>query len=320
MSIPRILFVAVLLVALVAGLTACGSNEVAARVNGEEISRAELDEQVELLRAQSPQMFEGEEGESRILDFRRRLLESMIDNLLVKQAAEERGVAVGDDEIDAQIDDLRAGFPSEEEFESALADANLTLSDLRDQIREQLTTQRLMEELAGDDGVTDAEVEEYYEDNKSQFAEQAATRSSHILFDLEDRATAEQVLDEVRDGGDFEELAREHSIDPGSASQGGDLGWSDPSRPFVPEFTEAMDDLDVGEVSDLIETDFGWHIIKIEERREERQKPLSDVADQIEQMILQQRNAEAYQEFLDELRAEASIEILIEELKPVDGE
>ena len=316
----RFLLVTALIVALVASLTACGSNDIAARVNGEEISRAELDEQVEILRAQSPQMFEGEEGEERILDFKRRLLESMIDNVLVRQAAEERGVTVSDEEIDAQLEDLKAGFPSEEEFETALADANLTLADLRDQLREQLTTQRLMEELAGDADVTDAEVEEYYEANQAQFAEQAATRSSHILFDLEDRATAEEVLAEVRGGGDFAALAQEHSIDPGSASQGGDLGWSDPARPFVPEFTEAMEGLDVGDVSDLVETDFGWHIIKIEERRDERQRSLADVSDQIEQMILQQRNAEAYQTFLDEIRAQAEIEILIDELKPVEGE
>lgn len=320
MRTPRLLIATVLMVALIASLTACGSNEVAARVNGEEISRAELDEQVDILRAQSPQMFEGEEGEVRILDFKRRLLESMIDNILVRQAAEERGITVSDEEIDLQIEELKVGFPGEEEFNVALADANLTIDDLRDQLREQLITQRLMEELVGDDEVTDSEIEDYYEANQAQFAEQAATRSSHILFDIDDRDTAEEVLEEIRGGGDFAELAREHSIDPGSASQGGDLGWSDPARPFVPEFTEAMEDLDVGEVSELVQTDFGWHIIKIDERRDERQRPLSDVSDQISQMILQGRNADAYQSFLDEIRARAEIEILIDELKPANGE
>ncbi len=319
MRIPRIVFIMALVTALLTGVVACGSNDVAARVNGEEISSTELDEQIEHLREQSPQMFEGEEGEARVLDFKRRLLESMIDNVLVRQAAEERGISVSEEEIDTQIDELKAGFPSEDEFNTALADAGLTLADLRDQLSEQLVTQRLMEELAGDAEVTADEIEEYYEANKAQFADQAATRSSHILFEPEDKATAEEVLAEVRAGGDFAELAREHSKDPGSASQGGDLSWSDPSRPFVPEFTEAMDGLDVGEVSDLVETDFGWHIIRVDERRDESQKPLSEAAEQIEQMILQQRNAEAYQTFLDQLRAEAEIEILIDELKPVEG-
>ncbi len=320
MRTPRLLLVMALVFALVTGLAACGSNDVAAIVNGEEISKADLDEQVDRLREQSPQMFEGEDGEARILDFKRRLLENMIDNVLVRQAAEERGITVTDEELDAQIDELKSGFPSEDDFNTALADANLTMDDLRDQLREQLATQRLMEELMGDTEVTEAEVSEYYEGNQAQFAEQAATRASHILFEPEDRATAEQVLGEIRGGADFAELAQEYSKDPGSASQGGDLGWSDPARPFVPEFTEAMENLGVGEVSDLVETQFGWHIIKIEERREERQRPLTEVAEQIEQMILQQRNAEAYQAFLDEIRAAADIEILIDELKPVADE
>ena len=319
MRIPRIAFFMALVTVLLTGVVACGSNDVAARVNGEEISSTELDEQVERLREQSPQMFEGEEGEAQVLDFKRRLLESMIDNVLVRQAAEERGISVSDEEIDTQIDELKAGFPSEDEFNTALADAGLTLNDLRDQLSEQLATQRLIEELVGDAEVTADEIEEYYEANKDQFADQAATRSSHILFEPEDKATAEEILAEVRAGGDFAALATEYSKDPGSASQGGDLGWSDPSRPFVPEFTEAMDGLDVGEVSDLVETDFGWHIIRVDERRDESQKPLSEAAEQIEQMILQQRNAEAYQTFLDQLRAEAEIEILIDELKPVEG-
>ncbi len=319
MRIPRIAFFMALVTVLLTGVVACGSNDVAARVNGEEISSTELDEQVERLREQSPQMFEGEEGEAQVLDFKRRLLESMIDNVLVRQAAEERGISVSDEEIDTQIDELKAGFPSEDEFNTALADAGLTLNDLRDQLSEQLATQRLIEELVGDAEVTADEIEEYYEANKDQFADQAATRSSHILFEPEDKATAEEILAEVRAGGDFAALATEYSKDPGSASQGGDLGWSDPSRPFVPEFTEAMDGLDVGEVSDLVETDFGWHIIRIDERRDESQKPLSEVTEQIEQIILQQRNTEAYQTFLDQIRAEADIEILIDELKPVEG-
>ncbi len=304
-----------LAIALIAGVAGCSSNDVAAIVNGEEISKAELDAQVDRLKEQSPQMFEGEEGESRMLDFQRQLLDNMINNVLIRQAAEERGITISDEEIQAQIADLQAGFPSETEFNAALADANLTLADLEQQLRDQLATQRLMEELVGDDEVTDEEINEYYEQNAGQFEEQAAVRASHILFDPDDKATAEQVLAEVNAGGDFAELATEHSKDPGSAAQGGDLGWSDPARPFVPEFQNALEALSVGEVSELVETEFGWHIIKVEEKRDERKKPLDEVADQIEEQVLQQRNITAYQEFLAEVRADAEIEILIDELK-----
>jgi foldase protein PrsA len=290
-------------------------------VNGEEISKAELEAQVDRLMEQSPEMFEGADGESRLLDFKRQLLDNMINNVLIRQAAEERGITVTDEEIETQITDLKAGFPTEEEFNTALTDANLTLDDLKQQLRDQLATQRLMEELVGDSEVTDEEIAEYYETNKTQYEEQAAVKASHILFDPEDKATAEQVLTEVNNGGDFAELAKEHSKDPGSAAQGGELGWSDPARPFVPEFQDALDALAVGEVSDLVETEYGWHIIKVDESREQRTKPLEEVRDQIEAAILQERNTAAYTEFLAEVRETAEIEILIEELKvPAAGD
>jgi len=306
--------------ALLLGAAGCGSNDVAAIVNGEEISKADLDAQVNRLMEQSPQMFEGPEGESRLVEFKRQLLDNMINAVLIRQAAEERGITVTDEEIDAQIEDLKAGFPSEDDFNTALADANLTLDQLRQQLRDQLATQRLMEELVGDEAVTDEEIAEYYEANKAQFEEQAAVRASHILFDKDDKATAEKVLAEINGGADFAELAKEYSKDPGSAAQGGDLGWSDPARPFVTEFQDALDALKVGEVSGLVESEYGWHIIKVNEEREQRTKPLDEVRDQIEQTILQQRNIAAYQEFLEKIKAEADIEILIDELKPVKAE
>jgi parvulin-like peptidyl-prolyl isomerase len=177
-----------------------------------------------------------------------------------------------------------------------------------------------MEELVGDAEVTDEEIAAYYEENQATFEEQAAVRASHILFDKDDKATAEQVLAEVNADGDFAALATEHSKDPGSAAQGGDLGWSDPARPFVAEFQAALDALEVGEVSALVETEYGWHIIRVEEEREQRTKPIEEVRDQIEQAILQQRNIEAYQAFLEEVRADAEIEILIVELQPSEAE
>lgn len=316
----RPLFALAIVAALLAGVTGCGSKDVAAIVNGEEISKAELEAQVNRLMEQSPEMFKGEEGESRLVEFKRQLLDNMINNVLVRQAAAERGIEVTDEEVNAQIDDLKAGFPTEDDFNKALSDANLTVEDLKQQLRDQLATQRLMEELVGDDEVTDEEIAKYYEDNKAKFEEQSSTRASHILFDKDDKATAEKVLAEVKGGAAFDELAKKHSKDAGSAAQGGDLGWSDPARPFVAEFQAALDKLEVGEISDLVETEYGWHIIKVDETRDERTKPLDEVRDQIEAAILQQRNTTAYQDFLAGVREKATIEILIDELKPVESE
>jgi len=313
MSKLRILVAVVLSVALVLSLTACGEEDIAARVNGEVIKKSDLDAQVEKLKEQYPQMFEGADAEGRLLDFQQRLLDNMINNVLIRQAAEERGISVSDDDVQAQIDELKSGFETEEQFSQALEQAGMDVATLEEQVRDQLITEQLLAELTADVAIDDEQVDQYYEQNQTQFVEEQAVHAAHILFDEEDKETAEQVLAEIRGGGDFAALAKEHSKDTATAENGGDLGW--PNTPYVTEFQEAAEALEVGEVSDLVHTSFGWHIIKVIEKRETRQKTLDEVRDQVEQILMQQQNADVYQQFLEELRAEAEIEILIPELQ-----
>lgn len=298
---------------LVLGATGCSDKDVAAKVNGEVIKKSELDAQVEKLKEQYPQMFEGADGEGRLIDFQQRLLDNMINNVLIRQAAKDAGVEVTDADVKKKIDELKAGFSTQEQFDQALSQAGMDVTALEDQIRDQLVTEQLIATLNEDTKVADKEISEYYEKNKTQFAEQAATHASHILFDKGDKATAEKVLAEVKAGGDFAALAKKYSKDPASAANGGDLGW--PTTPYVAEFQAAADKLKVGEISPLVETQFGWHIIKVIEKRENRQKKLDEVKEQIQQIIVQQRNADAYQTFLDDLRSKAEIEILIPDLQ-----
>ncbi|MDZ4177936.1 MAG: peptidylprolyl isomerase [Coriobacteriia bacterium] len=318
MRMFRILIAFVLVAGLALSATGCSSNDVAARVNGEVIKRSELDSQVEKLKDQYPDMFTGADGEGRLLDFKQRLLDNLINAALVRQAANDRGVKVSDADVKSKLDELKAGFADDAQFEAALTQAGMSVDELSDQVREQLVTELLLADINKDVEVVETEIAEYYEANKAQFTEQAAVRASHILFDEADKATAESVLAEIKAGGDFRALAKQHSKDVATAVEGGDLGW--PSTPFVPEFQTAADSLDVGEISDLVQTQYGWHIITVTDKRELREKPLAEVREQIEQIIVQQRNADAYQKFLDELRADAEIEILVPELQmPASG-
>ena len=308
----RTLLAIALSTALLTGVTGCASNAVAARVNGVEITNAELDQQVEIVKSQYPGMFDDENGQEQLLEFKRSLLSSMIDQILIRQAAEERGITVADEEIDEQIDNIRMQV---DDLDAALAEANMTMDDLRQQLSDQLVHQKLVEDLDTGETITDAEIESYYEANIARFTESASQHAAHILFDPDDRETAERVLAEARAGADFGELAEEYSKDPGSAARGGDLGWSDPSRPYVPEFEAALAELEPGEISDLIETDFGWHIITVIDAREESTQPLSEARSTIEQMIGQQRSTDVFQAFLAEIREAAEIEILAPELR-----
>jgi len=309
----RIALVAALAAVLVLGTVGCSDKNVAAKVNGEVITLDELNKQVDQLKKQYPQMFEGADGEGRLIDFKQRLLDNLINQKLIGQAGEEKGIEVTDADIKKQVDQLKAGFKDDAQFKSALESAGMTEESLATQVGDQLLTQKLIESLASDVKTTDAQVQGYYDQNKTQFFQKEAKRASHILFKPEEKAKAEQVLKQLTDGGDFAALAKANSVDTATASKGGDLGW--PTTAYVSEFEAALAKLKVGETSGLVQSPYGWHIIRVTDEREGSQQKLTDVKDQIVQILTQQSRADAYQKYLDGLRKKAKIEILVEELK-----
>jgi len=316
MKSTRALLVVALLGALaigVFGASGCTSKDTAAKVNGEAITQTELNAQLDQLKKQYPQMFTGADGEGRLLDFKQRLLDNLINQKLIEQAAKDKGVKVSDADIQKQIDQLKSGFKDEAQFNEALKSAGMTVETLKEQIKNQLITQKLIESLASDKKVSASDIQAYYDKNKSQFFQKEAKKASHILFKPEDKATAEKVLKEVQGGGDFAALAKQYSIDTATASKGGDLGW--PTSPYVPEFQTALDKLKKGQTSALVQSPYGWHIIRVTDERSGTQQTLEEVKAQIEQIIVQQRKADSYQQFLNDLRKDAKIEILDPQLK-----
>lgn len=309
----RLVVTAAVVAILAFSAVGCTDKNVAAKVNGKAISVDELNKQVEQLKKQYPQMFQGADGEGRLLDFKQRLLDNLVSQELVRQAAEEQGIKVSDADVKKQVDQLKSGFKDEKQFDQALKSAGMTVDSLNKQIREQLLTQRLIDSLSAGAAPTESEIKSYYDKNKEQFNQKAAKRASHILFKPEDKNAAEKALGELKDGADFASSAKKYSTDTATAAQGGDLGW--PSTPYVAEFEEALAKLDKGEMSDLVKSPFGWHIIKVTDERDAKQQPLSEVKDQISQILQQQRKAESYQQFLENLRKKAKIEILVPELK-----
>jgi len=306
-----LVIVALAMAALV--VTGCQESDVAAKVNGEVITNAELDKQLEQLKKQYPQMFTGADGEGRMLDFKQRLLDNLINQKLVEQAAKEKDIKITDADVEKQIEQLKSGFKDDAQFEQALKTAGMTVDQLKTQIRDQLLTQKLIESLAADIKVTEAEVQAYYDKNKTQFFQKEAKKASHILFKPDDKKTAEKVLAQVKSGGDFAALAKQYSVDTATASKGGDLGW--PTTPYVPEFETALAKLKKGQTSALVQTPYGWHIIRVTDERKGKQQTLAEVKAQIEQIIQQQRRADGYQKFLDDLKKKAKIEILVADLK-----
>jgi peptidyl-prolyl cis-trans isomerase C len=291
--------------------------EVIARVNGEAITRTEFEQAVENLEARAGSPVPPEQRD-RIF---RGLLDQIISYKLLSQESRARRIAVTDAEVDARIAEIRGQFPSEELFKQVLAERNLTLEQIRRDAREDMAIARLLEtELAGKIDVTPEQVASFYAENPDQFQQPERVRASHILIAVppnadaaartQARFRAESVLKEARAGKDFAALAREHSEEPGSAANGGDLGFFQRGQ-MVGPFNDVAFSLPAGAVSDLVETQFGYHIIKVAEKQPARTVPLEEVRPQVEQYLQNVNREKQTEAFIAALKAKGKVEIFI---------
>lgn len=318
MKSPRVLLAFALVGVLLAGTvvtSGCGKKNLVAKVNGDGIEMSALDSQIEQLKTSYPNMFSGVDGEGRLIDMKTRLLQNLINQKLIEQAAKEKGIRVSDSDVQKQIDTLQARFADKSQFEAALKSSGMTIDSLTVQLKQNLINTKLMETLGASQQVTPAEIKTYYDKNKNQFMQKAQKKASHVLFKSTDKATAQKVLAELKAGTiTMAAAAKKYSIDKETAAKGGDLGWSDGSG-YVPEFQTVFNKLKKGQLSDLVQSTYGYHIIEITDVRPAKQQALSEVTAQITQIIQSQRKAEAYQKFLDELKQKAKIDILVQELQ-----
>jgi len=290
--------------------------DVVARVNGEDISGAELNVAVARIEAQLGSPLP-DSDRSHVV---RELLDQLIAYRLLTQEAASRGLSATDAEIDSEVAFVQAQFPTAEAFAQALAQQQSTLEEFRTETGRQLAVGRLIDAAVSSQvEVTPEEVTAFYEANPDQFREGAQVRASHILIATEAndadaiddaRARAQDVLAQVEAGGDFAALAREYSDDPGSGPSGGDLGYFGQGA-MVPEFEQAAFALQPGETSGLVQSQFGFHIIRVVDRQPERMMPLDDVRDQLQQYLQGQGEQEATQAFIARLRDEGDVEVLI---------
>ncbi len=216
----------------------------------------------------------------------RQIVQTRVNDLVALQAAKLAGVTVGDDEVERTVDqeirEIRGRFPSEVEFNAALAQSGLTQAEFRanrlEQTRSRMMVARFISQRVGSavrPVVTDAEIQAAFEAQRAQLGTRPATVSfEQVIVEpvasdsakAAARREAEQVVEEIRKGGDFEVLARRFSDDPGSKERGGDLGWFKQGQ-MVRPFEQVAFAMRPGDVSGIVETQFGFHIIKLEKAR-----------------------------------------------------
>ncbi|MEG0072602.1 MAG: SurA N-terminal domain-containing protein [Raoultibacter sp.] len=182
---------------------------------------------------------------------------------LIKKAAEENGVTVDDAAVNSTVDEMKSKFESDEAWQEGLKKAGTTEDEYRESVKEGLLEQQLADKVAVAQPVTNEEMIQYAQMYASAY--DGAKKSSHILFATGDDANAQATLDKINAGElDFAAAAKDFSQDSGSATKGGDVGWDVLSN-FVPAYTEALKGLQAGQVSGLVTSDYGIHIIKCTE-------------------------------------------------------
>ncbi len=291
-------------------------DRIMAKVNGEIITLSQVQEEGYPLLAKLQTEFSGEELRARQQLVEQQMLERIIDRILQVQQARKRGLTVSAQEVDAALQDImRQNNLTEEEFKRILAEEDIDYLEYRNHIEEQLLVSRLLNiEVRSKIRVDLKEIEEYYQRHRNQYGGEMQFRVRHILFltngsngTMEKaRENAQIVLEKLRNGEDFVTLARLYSQDP-SASSGGDLGFLKQGE-MLPAFEEALKRLEVGEISEPIQTKYGFHIIRLEEKRGGEQKPLEAVRAEIENLLINQKMQRRYEEWMKELRDAAYIE------------
>ena len=248
-------------------------------------------------------------------------MDLMIEQELVKQAAEKEGIAGDPADVDKQIAELREVFDTDEQFRMKLESDGYTEESYRRHVERMAAAKVYLDRVRADAAdVRDAEVEQFYEENEDRLTLPEQVRVRHILLTWkpmgtqDDRAAIhaqmEPILERARGGEDFAALATEFSEDSATKGNGGDTGLFYRGT-MVPVFEQVAFSLQPGEVSDPVETVFGVHILKLEERQEARLLPLEEVREQLRDHVREEKMEAAVDAKVDELRAAADVQVLI---------
>ena len=254
---------------LLCGLTACSGESVAATVGTKKISEQTITDYITNYR--TSQGLDDDSNFAMVLSmygmtpesFRENIIDMFVNRELVLLAAQEKGMSIDSATIDEYVNQMKSNYSDDTAWQTALTNAGLTEEKYRENIEYALLNKQLSGSFAVSDDPTDEQVFAVAQDNLKYF--EKAKRSSHILFDASDEETAKEVLEKINNGTlDFADAASQYSKDTSSAVNGGDVGW-DLLTSFVSEYQTALDGLELGQVSELVKSQFGYHIIKCTE-------------------------------------------------------
>jgi foldase protein PrsA len=229
-------------------------------------------------------------------------LSYLINNKIVEIAAGKENVKISDEDVDAEMKEFVEVNGGEESFNYALEQSDLTKKDIETEIVNYLKIVKLLESEVD---ITEEEMKTHFEENKDSYNEPEQVEASHIL--VENEETANKVKEKLNKGEDFAELAKEYSTDPSNAENGGELGYFSKGT-MVEEFENIAFSMKVGEISDPVKTDYGYHIIHVTDKKEAKEANFEDHKEEIEQTLFDQEISTKYSSWITEQREKLEIE------------
>lgn len=286
--LPWFLFAAALVaIAVILYIGQSGGNGLsgaAAKVNGEKITKEDL---YNTLYKQG--------GEA--------ALESMITEKLIAQEVKKQKVSATDAEIDAELAEIKAQFPGDGQFDAALQQNNLTIDTLKQQIR---TNQEISKIFEAKMDLSDAKLQEYFDKNKEGFSTPEQIEVSHIL--VEKKEDADKILADLKGGADFAATAKEKSTDTGTKDSGGSLGFVSRGQGLDQAFEDAAFKLSKGELSGVVQSSFGYHIIKVTDKKAAVNPTFDQKKAEVKKAMVQEEVSSKASAWLEDLKKAATIE------------
>lgn len=287
-------------------------NKKVAEVNGVSITKAEFErEMANMLRRMGKS-----EGEPVSEEFKQKALDNIVNKELINQAAREAEIKIDEAEVEKQFEEIKAQFPNEQAFQDVLEKQGMTQAELKREIRQGFIIRGYFQnEFEEKIEVEEQKKKAYYDENKEKFKQPERVKASHILVkvspDTDEKAKEaarfkiEAIEKKVKAGEDFAKLAQENSEGP-SSDNGGDLGFFQRGQ-MVKPFEEAAFSLKEGEVSQIVETRFGYHLIKVTEKEPEQIVSYEQAAPRIQEFLKREKIQEMLQERLEQLKEKADI-------------
>ena len=312
--------ISVALVLITAGWSASAadkkqpSEDKVAVVNGAVITRTDFDRAVSFAKQRALQTGKPVD-DARVNEG---VLKQLIGSALLYQESKKEGIKIDQKAIDERLEQWKKQFPNEEAYKKAMSTANLSVPQMKEDIQKGMTIEKfIVERFVDKTTIPEKEIKAYYESHLNLFKQPEQVKASHILIKVEPKAKEsekEDALKKIRDvqkkqvkGDDFAKLAKEYSQGPSNV-KGGDLGYFKRGQ-MVPAFEEVAFKLKPGEVSDIVKTRFGYHLIKVVDKKPESTIPYEEIKDRLGQYLKQEKVQKEIKQLVEKLRKDAKVEM-----------